>query len=81
MRREPLEYGISGRILRIGPHEYSITIIASAADHIGPGSTFTETGKGASREEATRKQHEMIRDLAKRLTAQGNKVVIVDSDL
>lgn len=81
MVREPCEYTIHGRVVRIGPQEFVVMVTATAVDHFGPGSSFTENAKAGTRDAAVKCLWKMVRDLSARLRAQGNRVVTVDTDV
>ena len=79
MGRDPQGYSIWGGILQLSEGVFFITVRANALDLPEP-SSFIETAKAPTREEAREKQFEMIRELSARLAAQGHKIVDVEAD-
>jgi hypothetical protein len=79
MGRDPQGYSIWGGVLQLGEDLFLVTVRAIAVELPEP-TSFIETAKVATREEAREKQFEMIRDLSARLAAQGHKVLNVEAD-
>lgn len=80
MGREPRGYSLWGGVLQIGSDLYLVTVRAMEVDSPEPGSSFLETAKVATREEAREKQFEMIREMTARLTGQGHIVLDVQTE-
>jgi len=84
MGREPREYTIWGRIVKIGANRYSIHVSAKSVEfEAGEGgkAAFTENAEAATRLEARHLLWSMIRTLSARLTAAGNTVSHVETDI
>ena len=82
MGREPREYVLFGRILRIGPQEFTVVVRATAVDlPAAAGSEFAETGTAHSHEEAKTLQWNMLREMTARLRSQGHQVLDVEAGL
>ena len=79
MGRDPHGYSIWGGVLQLAENLFLVTVRANAVDLPEP-TSFMETAKVATREEAREKQFEMIRELSARLAAQGHKILDVEAD-
>ena len=79
MGRDPQGYTIWGGILQLSEGVFHVTVRATAVDLPEP-TSFTESARAPTREEAREKQFEMIRELSARLAAQGHKIVDVQAD-
>ena len=82
MGREPREFKIWGRILRIGQDRFSVVVSATSIDFEaeGPGAAFSESAEARSAADAKQMQWQMIRELTARLRTAGNIVVQVETD-
>jgi hypothetical protein len=82
MGREPREYVLFGRILRVGPQAFTVVVRATALDlPAAAGAAFAESRTAHSLGEARALQWDMLRELSARLRAQGHQVVDVEGDL
>ncbi|MGE5615918.1 MAG: hypothetical protein ACM3X5_03300 [Bacillota bacterium] len=78
MKRDSADYVIRGRIERLAGDRYSVIVVAESAG--SNGDKVIEKAASRTRAEAKIKQWELIRIVAHRLEAAGNKVVQVEAD-
>lgn len=74
MDREPQTYAIWSAILRGPGGKFLVTIKATSFDHPTHDASFAERAEFDDLKTAKQKQVELVRELARRLRAQGNIV-------
>jgi len=75
MGREPRQFTVWGWVVEVARDRFVVSILAQALDLHGPEEILRESCVAHSREEANRRQVEMLRAICERLERQGHRVI------